>query len=68
MYRWQCQIPKGMFLKSEACASNLSDPTARYTLARYCAERRLPYGESGALVFPPMIQPLLSSQSTRTLL
>jgi lysine/ornithine N-monooxygenase len=50
IYRWQCQMPKGMFLKSEGCASSLSDPTARYTLARYCAERGLPYGERGAPV------------------
>jgi cation diffusion facilitator CzcD-associated flavoprotein CzcO len=50
MDRWQCQMPKGMFLKSEGCASNLSDPTARYTLARYCAERGVPYGERGAPV------------------
>jgi len=50
MYRWLCQMPKGMFLKSEGCASSLSDPTARHTLARYCAERGLPYGERGAPV------------------
>jgi lysine/ornithine N-monooxygenase len=50
MYRWQCQMPKGMLLKSEGCASSLSDPAARYTLARYCAERGLPYGERGAPV------------------
>jgi cation diffusion facilitator CzcD-associated flavoprotein CzcO len=49
MHSW-CQMPKGMFLKSEGCASNLSDPTARYTLARYCAERGLPYGQRGAPV------------------
>jgi cation diffusion facilitator CzcD-associated flavoprotein CzcO len=50
MYRWLSQMPKGMFLKSEGCASSLSDPTARYTLARYCAERGVPYGERGAPV------------------
>jgi len=50
MYRWLRQMPKGMFLKSEGCASSLSDPTARHTLARYCAERGLPYGERGAPV------------------
>ena len=38
-------MPKGMFLKSEWDASNLSDPTGRNTLARYCAENGLPYGE-----------------------
>jgi cation diffusion facilitator CzcD-associated flavoprotein CzcO len=50
MYRWLCQMPKGMFLKSEGCASSLSDPAARHTLARYCAERGLPFGERGAPV------------------
>ncbi|HXM94810.1 MAG TPA: NAD(P)-binding domain-containing protein [Candidatus Dormibacteraeota bacterium] len=50
MYRWLSQMPKGMFLKSEGCASSLSDPTARHTLARHCAERGLPYGERGAPV------------------
>jgi FAD-dependent urate hydroxylase len=40
-------MPKGMFLKSEGSASNLSDPSGRYTLARYCAEHGLLYGERG---------------------
>jgi thioredoxin reductase len=47
MHRWQRQMPQGMFLKSDGRASNLSDPTASYTLARFCAEQGLPYGESG---------------------
>ncbi len=47
MHRWRTQMPKGMFLKSEGCASSLSDPTGRHTLARYCAEEGLPYGEWG---------------------
>jgi glycine/D-amino acid oxidase-like deaminating enzyme len=47
MYRWRCQMPKGMFLKSEGRASSLSDATASYTLARYCAEHKLPYAETG---------------------
>jgi cation diffusion facilitator CzcD-associated flavoprotein CzcO len=50
MYRWRCQMPKGMFLKSEGCASSLSDPAGCFTLARYCAENRLPYGEWGTPV------------------
>jgi len=50
MYRWRCQMPKGMFLKSEGCASNLSDPAGRCTLAEYCAKNRLPYGEWGSPV------------------
>ena len=43
MQRWRYQMPAGMFLKSEARASNLSDPAGNYTLARYCADNRLPY-------------------------
>jgi cation diffusion facilitator CzcD-associated flavoprotein CzcO len=47
MYRWRYQMPKGMFLKSEGCASNLSDPLGRCTLARYCAAAGLDYRERG---------------------
>jgi cation diffusion facilitator CzcD-associated flavoprotein CzcO len=47
MHRWQRQMPKGMFLKSEGRASSLSDPSASYTLARYCAEQGLPYSDTG---------------------
>jgi cation diffusion facilitator CzcD-associated flavoprotein CzcO len=46
MHRWRTQMPVGMYLKSEGCASSLSDP-AGHTLARYCAEQDLPYGEWG---------------------
>lgn len=47
MHRWRAQMPIGMFLKSEGCASSLSDPSGRYTLAQYCAREGLPYGEWG---------------------
>ncbi|MBB4370458.1 cation diffusion facilitator CzcD-associated flavoprotein CzcO [Bradyrhizobium sp. cir1] len=47
MHRWRAQMPIGMFLKSEGCASNLSDPIDRHTLRRYCAEEKLPYEEWG---------------------
>jgi hypothetical protein len=43
MHRWQAHMPKGMFLKTEGCASNLFDPTGSYTLRQYCAEKGLPY-------------------------
>jgi hypothetical protein len=43
MHRWRTQMPRGMFLKSEGCGSNLSSPTGHHTLARYCAEEGLPY-------------------------
>ena len=47
IYRWRCQMPRGMYLKSEGCASSLSDAAGERTLARYCGERRLSYGEWG---------------------
>jgi cation diffusion facilitator CzcD-associated flavoprotein CzcO len=50
MYRWRCQMPKGMFLKSEGCASSLSDPAGHSTLAQYCAENGLTYGDRGTPV------------------
>jgi thioredoxin reductase len=50
MHLWQSQMPKGMFLKSDGCASSLSDPTCSYTLARYCGEKGLPYGDRGTPV------------------
>lgn len=50
MHRWRYQMPRGMFLKSEGCASTLSDPTGRHTLASYCAEKQLSYGEWGVPV------------------
>jgi thioredoxin reductase len=47
MHRWRAQMPKGMLLKSEGRGSSLSDPAGHYTLARYCNEHGLPYGEWG---------------------
>ena len=47
MHRWRTQMPIGMFLKSEGRASNLSDPTGHHTLARFCAQEGLPYGNWG---------------------
>lgn len=43
MWRWLSQMPKSMILKSEACASSLSDPAGRYTLAEYCRDNRMAY-------------------------
>lgn len=37
MATWRDHMPDGMFLKSEPWASNLSDPAAEHTLARYGA-------------------------------
>jgi len=39
MHRWLEHMPKGMFLKSEGCASNLFDPMNGYTLKQYCTTR-----------------------------
>lgn len=36
MASWRDHMPRGMFLKSEPWASNLSDPRRRYDLAAYC--------------------------------
>lgn len=46
MYRWRQQMPKGMFLKSEGFASNLSDPDGRHTLRQYCATMGIPYADT----------------------
>ncbi|MCX4762264.1 lysine N(6)-hydroxylase/L-ornithine N(5)-oxygenase family protein [Streptomyces sp. NBC_01275] len=37
MASWRDNMPRGMFLKSEPWASNLSDPGARWRLDAYCA-------------------------------
>ena len=45
IHRWQRQMPRAMFLKSEASASSLSDPAGCFTLARYCKDKGLPYAD-----------------------
>ncbi len=50
MHRWQAHMPKGMFLKSEGCASNLFDPSGVFTLRQYCGEKGLPYAPYAAPV------------------
>lgn len=47
MESWARYMPEGMLLKSERFASNLWDPHRRFTLERYCAEKRLPYQPVG---------------------
>lgn len=47
MVMWREHMPKGMHLKSEGFASNLYDPGATFTLARYCAENGIPYADVG---------------------
>ncbi|QWB25473.1 MULTISPECIES: NAD(P)-binding domain-containing protein [Streptomyces] len=41
MASWRDNMPRGMFLKSEPWASNLSDPAGRWRLDVYCAEQGL---------------------------
>ncbi|MFK4146346.1 NAD(P)-binding domain-containing protein [Streptomyces sp. NPDC004065] len=41
MASWRDHMPRGMFLKSEPWASNLSDPRGRWRLDAYCAEQGL---------------------------
>jgi cation diffusion facilitator CzcD-associated flavoprotein CzcO len=40
---WREHMPDGMVLKSEPFASNLWDPERRFTLEKFCQERRIPY-------------------------
>jgi FAD-dependent urate hydroxylase len=40
-------MPRGMFLKSQGFASNLSDPAGTHTLEAYCAQYGLPYRSYG---------------------
>jgi FAD-dependent urate hydroxylase len=47
MQNWRSAMPKGMLLKSEGFASNLSDPAGAVTLAQHCKIAGFPYGERG---------------------
>jgi FAD-dependent urate hydroxylase len=47
MQNWRSAMPKGMLLKSEGFASNLSDPAGAMTLAQHCKVGGLPYGHQG---------------------
>ena len=46
MDSWRSHMPKGMLLKSDGFASNLSDPEGRLTLAKFCRERGIEYGDT----------------------
>ncbi len=46
MHTWLNHMPRGMFLKSDGFASNLSDPGGQLTLDQFCREQRIPYGSS----------------------
>ena len=47
MDSWVSHMPKGMMLKSDSFASNLSDAKGEFTLKRFCGERGIPYSDSG---------------------
>ena len=44
---WSGHMPRGMRLKSEGFASNLSDPNAEFTLEVFCRERGIDYAHIG---------------------
>src|SRR5262252_5901552 len=43
MDSWCGHMPKGMLLKSDGFASNLSDPKSSFTLAHFCAQEGIEY-------------------------
>jgi hypothetical protein len=45
MHSWLAQMPKGMLLKSDGFASNLSDPKGCFTLRHFCAEKGIEYDD-----------------------
>jgi cation diffusion facilitator CzcD-associated flavoprotein CzcO len=47
MDSWLSHMPKGMSLKSEGFASNISDPQGILPLRKFCAERDIEYADVG---------------------
>lgn len=47
MHLWREQMPRGMYLKSQGFASNLSDPDGTHTLAAFCQSAGHPYADYG---------------------
>ena len=43
---WRSHMPKGMLLKSDGFASNLSDPAGNFTLKRFCEMRGIAYDDT----------------------
>jgi len=50
MDSWLSHMPKGMLLKSDGFASNLSDPGHEFTLGKFCQEEGIEYAEMGTPV------------------
>ena len=47
MFNWHNKMPRGMLLKSDAYASNLSDPDSSFTLEYFCLQHGIPYQHEG---------------------
>ena len=47
MHLWRANMPRGMYLKSQGFASNLSDPAAACTLGAFCRATGRPYADYG---------------------
>ena len=47
MGTWADHMPKGMMLKSDGFASNISAPARESTLKAYCARNNVPYADEG---------------------
>jgi len=43
---WRNHMPKGMLLKSDGFASNLSDPAGDFTLKNFCKMHQIPYDDT----------------------
>lgn len=50
MDSWRKHMPKGMLLKSDGFASNLSDPESSFTLEYFCAQEGIEYHPTDAPV------------------
>jgi len=50
MDSWLKHMPKGMLLKSDGFASNIYDPECEFSLARFCSDRGIEYGDTGVPV------------------
>ena len=47
MDSWRAHMPKGMLLKSDGFASNISDPNDEFTLGKFCSQQGIEYSDTG---------------------
>jgi thioredoxin reductase len=47
MHNWRAKMPKGMLLKSDGFASDLSDPDDAFTLKSFALQQGIPYADEG---------------------